>query len=176
MASSLLQTIRVQEPIPYLHEPEEDEDEERDEKLQRLLARIPTDLALPIALCALQGASQDQVGGLLGITQPSVSERLGKAKARLVLMASLPDLTGEEVLTLLMARGVRPNHAQIVSTYWTEHDSYAVARLLNVPQQTVWTALFLCRWRANPGVQHIVEGVDAIRRFQGRGHGRRRGR
>lgn len=176
MPSFPSQVQQVQEPIESTYLPEGEPDEDRNEKLQRLLARIPTDLALPIALCALQGASQDQVGGLIGITQPSVSERLGKAKARLVLTASLPDLTGEEVLALLMARGVRPIHAKIISSYWIEHDSHRVGVVLDVPQQTVWYALFCCRWRVNPAVQHIREGVDAIRRFQGRGHGRRRGR
>ena len=143
---------------------------ERVTTLDRLLARIPERLSLTARWCLLDGRSQGEVAGRLGITQPSVSLRLGVARQRMRAVAELGcDYTPEEAEDRILRAGGSAEDARMVAIYWMEHSTRATARLIGRSQAYTYEHIHgrLSRWRSLPGVSDIADAVDTIGRRPG---------
>ena len=140
-------------------------DEETVERVERLLSRIPPKWALH-ARMSLDGVTQVEAARRVGLSQPQVCWLRRQATVWLAWAATtLPDLTSEEVLDVLMrAEGIRPKDARIASIYWSVWDSTRCG----VPQGTAYTTLF-GRRQWDRGISHLLARRDGVEGEVGRG-------
>jgi hypothetical protein len=135
------------------------------ERVERLLSRVPGKWALHARL-SLEGISTIAAAKRIGKAQPTA---YGHRKHATIMLAwaatTLPDLTSEEVLdVLLRAKGIRPKEARIAAAYWVSWDTTKTG----VPQRTAYTILFDQR-QYDRGIAHVLASRSGVEGDVGRG-------
>ncbi len=144
--------------------------------LHRLLDRIPARFAETVRL-HLSGMSQPEIARRLGVSQPTVCERLMRAAPRALALAHrLPDLDPWEVRDAVRPV-LGPDLAAVLATYWREH---ALLRADGRHRSTVWHRIHgdrktpgaaqRLRATGDPVLVQIADGLDTLRDWRRKPH------
>lgn len=107
--------------------------------------------------------SQTEVAKILGVSQPTVNYRYKRARERLDFMIKLPEVTSEEIRTVLHKLGARGNDVEAMVLYVETNSQSEVARRLDTSQGAVR------HWIHRALVNHLqadVNDADVHRRVR----------